>query len=60
MIGTGTSKSTNSTRKLRSPPADILVWGMHPETTPEDLADCDIPIVVKDIVKKPRDGAALL
>ena len=37
---------------------------MHPETTPEDivkdLADCDIIIEEKDILRKSKDGAALL
>ena len=37
---------------------------MHPETTPEDivkdLADCDITIEEKDIMKKSKEGAALL
>ena len=60
----GTSKSNSNGRKLRSPPADIFVWGMHPETTPQDivkdLADCDITIEEKDIMKKSKEGAALL
>ena len=60
----GTSKANTNGRKLRPPPADIFVWGMHPETTPQDivndLADSDITIEEKDIMKKSKDGAALL
>ena len=59
----GTSNSTISGRKMRSPPADIFVWGVHPETTLEDivndLAESDIKIETKDILKKSKDDAPL-
>ena len=46
---------------MKSPPADIFIWGVHPSTTPEDivedLAYSDIKIQVSDIEKKTRqDG----
>ena len=60
----GTASSANTGRKMRSPPADIFVWGIHPETSKEDivkdLAQCDIVIEEKDVVKKSKEGAALL
>ena len=59
----GTSNSVTSGRKMRSPPADIFVWGVHPQTTLEDivndLADSDIKIETKDILKKSKDEAPL-
>ena len=49
---------------MRSPPADIFVWGIHPETTSEDivndLAASNIIIEEKDIMRKSKEGAALL
>ena len=49
---------------MGSPPADIFVWGLHPQTTPDDivkdLADSNIHIDQKDVMKKSKDGAALL
>ena len=52
----GTSDSKLNGRKMKSPPADIFVWGVHPETTVEDiindLAASDIKVDAKDIVKK--------
>ena len=29
----GTASSSTSGRKMRSPPADIFIWGVHPDTT---------------------------
>ena len=44
---------------MRSLPADIFVWGVHPDTTPEDivsdLAESGINITTKDIMKKSKD-----
>ena len=49
---------------MRSPPADIFVWGMHPETTPDDivkdLSECGINVEPKDIVRKSKDEAPRL
>ena len=57
----GTSNQVG--RKMRSPPADIFVYGVHPDTSPEDivqdLAFSDIIIKPEDIVKKSRDEAFL-
>ena len=62
-IVVGTSNSVLSGRKIRSPPADIFVWGVHPETTLEDiendLAESDIKIETKDILKKSKTDATL-
>ena len=60
----GTSISTGQTgRKMRSPPADIFVYGVHPDTTEEDivqdLADSDIIINIGDIVQKSKEEAFL-
>ena len=59
----GTSNSSTSGRKMKSPPADIFVWGVHPDTTLEDivndLAESDIKIETKDVLKKSRDDAPL-
>ena len=59
----GTASSSTSGRKMRSPPADIFIWGVHPDTTKEDivndLAESDIKIDVNDIVKKSKDDAPL-
>ena len=60
----GTSNPAINGRKMKSPPAAIFVWGVHPETTTEDivndLAASDIFIEVKDIEKKSRDEAFLV
>ena len=60
----GTASSVANGRNIKSPPADIFVWGLHPETTPEDivkdLADSNIIIQPKDIIKKSKEGSALL
>ena len=46
---------------MHAPPADIFVWGMHPDTTDEDivndLAASDIKIEVKDVEKKSKEEA---
>ena len=48
---------------MKSPPADIFVWGVHPDTTIEDivndLADSNIIVKETDIEKKSRDEAYL-
>ena len=50
-------------RKMRSPPADIFVYGVHPDTLPEDivqdLACSDIHIKPDDIVQKSREESFL-
>ena len=59
----GTVNCVTSGRKMRSPPADIFVWGVHPETTIEDikndLADSGIVVQTTDIVKKSKEGSFL-
>ena len=59
----GTCSSNQAGRKMRSPPADIFVYGVHPDTSPEDivqdLAFSDIIIKAEDIVKKSKDEAFL-
>ena len=48
---------------MKSPPADIFIYGVHPDTTEEDivndLKDSDILIDAKDIIKKSKPEAAL-
>ena len=48
---------------MRSPPADIFIYGVHPDTTEEDivndLADSGIMIESKDVIKKSKDDAPL-
>ena len=48
---------------MRSPPADIFVYGVHPDTTPddivEDLACSNIVIRAQNIVIKSREEALL-
>ena len=50
-------------RKMRSPPADIFVYGVHPDTTIEDivqdLAYSDIVISNSDIIQKSKEEAFL-
>ena len=59
----GTSDSIKTGRKMRSPPADIFVWGVHPDTTKEDivndLAESNIIVKISDIEKKSKDEAYL-
>ena len=33
----GTANSATSGRKMKSPPVDIFIWGVHKDTTPEDI-----------------------
>ena len=60
---TGTSNANITGRKMRSPPADIFVYGVHPDTTEEDivtdLADSGIVIHSKDVLKKSKEEAPL-
>ena len=55
--------SNQAGRKMRSPPADIFVYGVHPDTELEDivqdLACSNIIIETKDIFKKSREEAFL-
>ena len=55
--------SNQSGRKMRLPPADIFIFGVHPDTSPDDivqdLACSDIIIKPEDIVKKSKDEAFL-
>ena len=48
---------------MRSPPADIFVYGVHPDTTPEDivqdLAFSEIIIKTQDITVKSKEEAYL-
>ena len=48
---------------MRSPPADIFVYGVHPDTTKEDivqdLAINEIIINIQDITQKSKDEAFL-
>ena len=57
----GTSNQVG--RKMRSPPADIFVYGVHPDTSPEDivqdLAFSDIIISTQDITVKSKEEAYL-
>ena len=59
MVGT----SDKVGRKMKSPPADIFVWGVHPETSIDDivndLAESNIVIKATDIEKNSRDEAYL-
>ena len=61
VVGTSDSKVTG--RKMRSPPADIFVWGVHPETSIEDIIDdlAGSSIIVKesDVIKKSKEEAYL-
>ena len=60
----GTLNTTESAgRKMKSPPGDIFIYGVHPDTTEEDivndLKESDITIELKDIVKKSKPEAGL-
>ena len=63
VVGTS-NNSIVTTRKMRSPPADIFVWGIHPDTTIQDivadLADSGIIIQDKDVIKKSKPEANLI
>ena len=58
----GTAGATAG-RKMRAPPADIFVWGIHPDTTIQDivadLADSDIIIKEENVEKKSNKEAYL-
>ena len=41
--------SNQAGRKMRSPPADIFVYGVHPDTTFEDIVE---DLACSDITKK--------
>ena len=62
VVGTLSTKQS-STRKMKSPPADIFIYGVHKDTTEadivNDLKDSDIIIEEKDIIKKSRPEASL-
>ena len=58
------SKSRRITgRKMRSPPADIFVYGVHQDTTEDDIvnemAESGIEIHSRDVIKKSKDEAPL-
>ena len=60
----GTLNTVETTgRKMRSPPADIFIYGVHKETTEQDIVDdlkeSEIMIDIKDVVKKSRPDAGL-
>ena len=59
----GNSDCIKTGRKMSSPPADIFVWGVHPDTTKEDivndLAESNIIVKISDIEKKSKDEAYL-
>ena len=63
VVGTS-NNSVLTSRKMRSPPADIFVWGIHPDTTiPDivaDLAESGIIVQEKDVQKKSRAEANLV
>ena len=50
-------------RKMKSPPGDIFIYGVHTDTTEEDivndLRESNIIIEEKDVIKKSRPGSAL-
>ena len=60
VVGTSTGQTG---RKMRAPPADIFVYGVHPDTTKEeiveDLAYSDISINTNDIIQKSKEEAFL-
>ena len=62
VVGTS-NNAVQTSRKMRSPPADIFVWGVHPETTLQDiiadLADSGVIVEEKDIEKKSKPEAFL-
>ena len=56
--GTGGARSDGGNRKMKTAPADIFIWGVHPSTTPEDIVEdlgySGIVVTVGDIEKKTR------
>ena len=63
VVGTS-NNSVLTSRKMRSPPADIFVWGLHPDTTVldivADLAESQIIVQERDIQKKSKPEANLV
>jgi len=59
----GTSNSLITGRKMKSPPADIFVWGVHKDTRVDDivkdLAECEIKIEAKDVQQTSKEDANL-
>ena len=59
----GTSSSITNKRIVCSPPADIFVWGVHKDTSVDDivkdLADSEIKIEAKDVQQKSKEDANL-
>ena len=57
------STVTNASRKMKSPPADIFVYGVHPDTTEEDivndLKENEIIVDQRHVVKKSKPEASL-
>ena len=57
-VVSGTGPSDGVTRKMKAAPADIFVWGIHPDISVndivEDLKTSDIDIKPEDIVCKTR------
>ena len=61
VVGT-LSTNQRQDRKMKSPPADVFIYGVHPDTTEDivnDLKESDIIIEAKDIIKKSKPEAAL-
>ena len=62
LVGTLNTKEASG-RKMKSPPGDIFIYGVHPDTTEEDivndLKESDIIIETKDVVKKSRPDSGL-
>ena len=63
VVGTS-NNSVITSRKMRSPPADIFVWGIHPDTSIQDivadLSESGIIIEEKDVQKKSKPEANLV
>ena len=52
--------SSSSDRKLKSPPVDIFLGGVHPDNTPDDIV-ADLPqSSISDIVKNSKPEAFLV
>ena len=62
LVGT-LNTNDKAERKMKSPSADIFIYGVHRETTEEDISndlrESDIIVDVKDIVKKSKPEAGL-
>ena len=59
----GTSDSTKTGRKMKSPPTDIFIWGVHWDTNVDDivndLSSSGINIETKDVQLKSKEDAKL-